>query len=127
MILYVAVAVTVVVAAILILRRKKGEEEVPQGLQVLDANSKVIFTTTTNMTRFIERRSLWGSGTITLSSLGYSGTSLFVIMVSSPYYKAGYSNPPHIEISITSTSLTWKNLPSNSSAGNPAEVLLGVY
>lgn len=125
--IYIAIAVAVVVIAIILYKRKKGGKEVPQGLQVLDANNDVVYDTNTNMTRFIERRQLFGTGTLTLEELGHSGTNLFVIMVTSPYYKAGYKNPPDIVITITNTSLTWVNVPSNTNDGIPATVLLGVY
>lgn len=124
--MYIAIAVAVVVAAIF-LCHKRREKEVPQGLQVLDADSKTIYNTDTSMTRFVARQKLWGSGTITLADLGYAGTNLFIIMVTSPYYSASYSDPPAITITMTNTSLTWSNVPKNSSEGVPAEVLLGVY
>ena len=99
----------------------------PQGLQVSDARNNIIYETGTNMTRFIARRELFGSGTLTLEELGYSGTSLFVIMVTSPYYKVNYTDPPDITITMTNTSLTWVNVPNNRTDGVPATVLLGVY
>lgn len=127
MVIYITIAVIIVVAAIFIYRKHQGGKKVPQGLQVLDADSKIIYNTDTNMTRFIARRELWGSGTIKLVDLGYSATNLLIIMVTSPYYKASYSSPPAITITMTNTSLTWSNVPKNRSEGVPAEVLLGVY
>lgn len=51
--LYIVLAVAVVVAAILIWRKKKGAEEVPQGLQVFDENGRMIFDSTHSTSRFI--------------------------------------------------------------------------
>lgn len=121
------IAAIVLLSAIVLFRNRRGDTEMPQGLQVSDARNNIIYETGTNMTRFIARRELFGSGTLTLEELGYSGTSLFVIMVTSPYYKANYTDPPDITITMTNTSLTWVNVPNNRTDGVPATVLLGVY
>ena len=127
MVIYIIIAVIVVVAAIFLYRKKKGEKNVPAGLQVFGKNDDVVFETSTSMTRFIDNRVLWGSGTLRLSDYGCVGSGLFFVTIQDPYYGAGYENPPSISMSITTTSLTWTNLPNNYTEGVPAKVLIGVY
>ena len=126
MVMYAIIVVIVVVAAILIYKRK-AVNKVPQGLQVLDTTQNVVYYNTTVMTRFVDRRRLYGSGTVSVSDLGCSGSKIFVVMIIEPYYGANYNNPPTISMSITDTTLTWKNLPKSYSEGVPADVMLGVY
>ena len=126
MVTYIVIAVIVVVAAIF-LYRKKRSKEMPAGLQVFGKNDDVVFETSTSMTRFIDNRVLWGSGTLRLSDYGCAGSGLFFVTIQDPYYGAGYDNPPSISMSITTTSLTWTNLPKDYTEGVPAKVLIGVY
>ena len=42
MVVYIVIAVIILVAAILIYKRKKREKEMPAGLQIFDANGKLI-------------------------------------------------------------------------------------
>ena len=63
--LYIVLAVAVVVAAILILRKKKGAEEVPQGLQVFDENGNTIVDTSERLTKYL--------GTFTVPTDAVSG------------------------------------------------------
>lgn len=51
--LYIVLAVAVVVAVILIYRRKKGAEEVPQGIQIFDESGNLTFDMSTNTTRIL--------------------------------------------------------------------------
>ena len=54
MTLYVVIAIAVVVATIVIYkRRKKGAEEVPQGLQVFDENGNLTFDLSVNTTKIL--------------------------------------------------------------------------
>ncbi len=56
--LYIVLAVAVVVAAILIYRRKRGAEEVPQGLQVFDENGNVVVDITDRLTKVLGTASI---------------------------------------------------------------------
>lgn len=51
--LYIIVAVIVVVAAIILYKRKKGEKEVPQGLQVFDEDGNMIVDVTDRLSKYL--------------------------------------------------------------------------
>lgn len=70
--LYIVLAVILVVAAILIYKRK-GEKEVPQGLQVFDENGNVVVDITERITKYLGSFTVptdADSGTITNSEIG---------------------------------------------------------
>lgn len=70
--LYIVLAVIVVVAAILIYKRK-GEKEVPQGLQVFDENGNTMVDTSERITKYLGSFTVptdADSGTITNSEIG---------------------------------------------------------
>lgn len=70
--LYIVLAVIVVVAAILIYKRK-GEKEVPQGLQVFDENGNCIVDTTERISKYLGSFTIDGnsdSGTVVNAEIG---------------------------------------------------------
>ena len=70
--LYIVLAVAVVVAVILIYKRK-GEKEVPQGLQVFDENGNVVVDITERITKYLGSFTVptdADSGTVANSEIG---------------------------------------------------------
>ena len=71
--LYIVLAVAVVVAVILIYKRKKGAEEVPQGLQVFDEDGNVVVDITERITKYLGSFTVptdADSGTVANSEIG---------------------------------------------------------
>ena len=70
--LYIAVVAVVIIATTLIYKRKKGEKEVPQGIQVFDENGNCIVDVTERINKYLGSFTIDGtadSGTVTNEEL----------------------------------------------------------
>ena len=83
--IYIAVAVIVIAATIIYRKKRKGDEEVPQGLQVFDENGNVVVDTTERITKYLGSFTVptdADSGTVANSEIG-DGDLWYVIEIDS--------------------------------------------
>ena len=120
---YICVAIVAMAVFVVYIKRNKQEEEneMPAGLQVLDAKGNVVFDSNTNLTRLVARVDLAGSGEVKLSDFGYSGSNMFFVLrtVHSP-------NNGMAKIYISDQKLIYQNLPGDG-YGFKSTVYIGVY
>lgn len=81
--IYIAVAVIVIAAIIIYRKKRKGDEEVPQGLQVFDEDGNVVVDTTERITKYLGSFTVptdADSGTVANSEIG-EGDLWYVIEI----------------------------------------------
>lgn len=128
--LYIVLAVAVVVAAILIYKRK-GEKEVPQGLQVFDENGNVVVDITDRLTKVLGTASIrptTTAGTIT-NALINSNTTLWYVIANVEYSASTTSINADLELPVltqTNGGVHWEYV-NNSNYKAGIDIIYGVY
>ena len=132
MTLYVIIAVAIVVAAIVVYkRRKKGAEEVPQGLQVFDENGNVVVDITDRLTKVLGTASIrptTTAGTIT-NALIVDSNKMWYAITSVNFNQSWTVMDADIEMPVLTQingGISWEYV-KNSRYKAGIDIIYGVY
>ena len=125
--IYIAVAVILVVAVIVIIkRRKKGAEEVPQGIQIFDENGDIVVDMTSRTSKILGTINTDGKdGSLTDDRL-LEGNLWAAVVKVEPTGSKIY-NIVGLEIKSNGSELTWTHRNTRLSGSYNFNFIYGIY